>query len=60
MADMGTREASELWEYTPATIRTWYKKGLIPLATQDSKGSNWHIPKDAKCSKKLKRNTTNI
>ena len=55
MADMGTKEAAEKWGYTPATIRSWCKKGLIKNATQDSKGSTWHIPKDAECPKKIKK-----
>lgn len=54
MADMGTREASERWGYNPDTIRKWCKAGLIDGVTQDKKGSAWHIPKDAKCPKKIK------
>ena len=54
MADMGTKEASEKWGYTQATIRIWCKNGLIEGATQDSSGSPWHIPKDAKCPRKVK------
>ena len=49
VADMGTKEASEKWGYTQATIRTWCKKGLIIGATQDFPGSTWHIPLNAKC-----------
>lgn len=55
MADMGTKEASEKWGYTQATIRAWCQNGLIPNATQDKKGSAWHIPKDAECPKKIKK-----
>ena len=54
MCDMGTKKASELWGYTPATIAGWCKKGLIPGATQDKPRSSWHIPIDAKCPKKIK------
>ncbi len=55
MADsIGTKEAAKLWGYTPATIRKWCQQGLIKDATQDGKGSPWHIPKDAKCPKKEK------
>ena len=54
MADMGTKEASEKWGYTQATIRKWCNDGLIPNATQDKKGSAWHIPKDARCPQKIK------
>ena len=54
MADMGTKEASELWGYTMKTIRKWCNAGLIENATQDGPGSAWHIPKDAKCPRKIK------
>lgn len=54
MSDMGTSEASQKWGYTPATIRKWCCEGLIPNATQDKKGSPWHIPKNAKCPKQIK------
>lgn len=56
MADMGTNEASKLWGYTPETIRKWCQTGKIDGATQDKKGSPWHIPKNAKCPKKIKIN----
>lgn len=55
MADMGTKEASELWGYTPATIQKWCRQGLIRGATQDAPGSPWHIPKTASCPKKIKK-----
>lgn len=56
MADvMGTKEAAELWGYKPATISKWCRNGLIPGASQDDVGSPWHIPKDAKCPRLLKR-----
>lgn len=54
MADMGTKEAAEKWGYSQATVRSWCQKGLIQNATQDSKGSPWHIPRDAECPKKIK------
>lgn len=54
MADMGTKEASELWGYAQKTISKWCREGLIQNATQDKKGSTWHIPKDAKCPRKIK------
>lgn len=54
MADMGTKAASELWGYSQETIRKWCAEGLIPNATQDKKGSPWHIPVDAVCPKRLK------
>ena len=56
MADMGTKEASEKWGYTQTTIRLWCVEGLIPNATQDKKGSPWHIPMDAECPRKIKTN----
>lgn len=57
MADMGTREAAELWGCTQDTVRRWCKQGLIPGVTQDKKGSSYHIPKDAVCpTKKAKDN----
>ena len=48
MADMGTQEAAEKWGVTQATVRRWCNDGKIHGATQDKKGSPWHIPKDAK------------
>lgn len=56
MADsMGTKEASELWGYKPSTISAWCRAGLISGATQDAPGSPWHIPKDAKCPRPVKK-----
>lgn len=55
MADMGTKEAAQKWGYTQETVRKWCNEGLIKNATQDGKGSTWHIPKDAKCPKKIKK-----
>lgn len=52
MADMGTKEASEKWKCSQATVRNWCRKGMIPGATQDKYGSPWHIPKDAECPNK--------
>ena len=54
MADMGTKAASEKWGYTQETIRKWCADGLIKGATQDKKGSPWHIPVDAECPKRIK------
>ncbi len=51
---MGTKEAAEKWGYTQATISKWCRLKLIKDATQDSKGSPWHIPKDAVCPRKIK------
>ena len=52
---MGTLEASEKWGYSQATIRKWCAAGLIKGARQDKEGSPWHIPKDAKCPKQIKK-----
>lgn len=54
MADMGTKEASEKWGYNQETIRKWCKENLIDGATQDKPGSSWHIPKNAKCPRKVR------
>ena len=56
MADMGTREAAEKWGYTQETIRRWCADGKIENVTQDKKGSPWHIPKNAKCPRRIKCN----
>lgn len=45
---MGTKEASQLWGVTPATIAKWCREGKIKDANQDAPGSPWHIPKEAK------------
>lgn len=55
MSDMGTRAAAELWGYSQATIRKWCEEGMIEGATQDKKGSPWHIPIDAMCPKVIKK-----
>ena len=47
MADMGTKEASEKWGVSQSLIQQWCREGKIFGATQDKKGSPWHIPKDA-------------
>lgn len=46
---MGTKEASELWGIPQRKIAEWCRRGLIPDAEQDAKGSPWHIPKTAVC-----------
>ena len=51
---MGTKEASEKWGYSQETIRKWCQAGLLD-ANQDGKGSPWHIPKNAKCPKQIKK-----
>ena len=46
MADMGTKEAAELWGVTQKKVQEWCRKCKDPRVTQDKKGSPWHIPKD--------------
>lgn len=55
MADIGTKEAAERWGYTQETVRKCCKDGLIENATQDKKGSPWHIPANAECPKPIKK-----
>ncbi len=56
MADtMGIKEASEKWGYSMDTIRKWCATGLVKDASQDAKGSPWHIPKNAECPKQIKK-----
>ena len=46
MADtMGTKEASELWGYKPATISKWCREGLIPAASHDAPVARGIFPK---------------
>lgn len=46
MADMGTKEAAELWGVTQRKVSDWCRKVNDPRITQDKKGSPWHIPKN--------------
>lgn len=48
MADMGTKEAAKKFGVTQKTVEKWCREGKIEGATQDKKGSPWHIPKNAK------------
>ena len=57
MSDIGTGEASKRWGYSQETVRKWCAMGLIKGATQDKKGSAWHIPQNAECPKKIKANS---
>lgn len=50
MADMGTKEAAEKFGVSQKTVEKWCRDGKIEGATQDKKGSPWHIPKNAKRS----------
>lgn len=56
MADMGTRAAAEKWGVAQVTVMKWCQKGLIEGATQDKKGSPWHIPQNAKPPKLRSKN----
>lgn len=46
MADMGTREAAELWGVSQDKVQKWCRKTKDERVTQDKKGSPYHIPKD--------------
>lgn len=46
MADMGTKEASELWGVSQKRVQDWCRKTSDERITQDKKGSPYHIPKD--------------
>lgn len=52
---VGTKQKSEEWGYSMSTISNWCRKGLIEGANQDKEGSPWHIPKEAKCPKPIKK-----
>lgn len=52
--DMGTAEAASEWGVSQETVSAWCRQGKIAGATQDKKGSPWHIPKDAKPPRKKK------
>lgn len=46
MADMGTKEAAELWEVSQKRVQEYCRKTQDPRITQDRKGSPYHIPRD--------------
>lgn len=48
MADMGTRDASELWGVSQRQVQDYCRKVIKTDSriTQDKKGSAYHIPKD--------------
>lgn len=54
-ATIGTKEASEKWGYGQSTISGWCRDGLILGVSQDAKGSPWHIPKEAKCPRPVRK-----
>lgn len=47
MSEMGTKETAKRLGVTQQTVQIWCREGKIPGATQDKKGSPWHIPCDA-------------
>lgn len=55
MAEMGTKQASEKWGVSQAQVANWCRKNLIQGATQDKKGSPWHIPINAKPPKIIRK-----
>lgn len=44
---IGTREFAKKYGISQQTVSKWCREGKIIDATQDAKGSPWHIPKDA-------------
>ena len=48
---MGTKEAAEKFGVAQKTVEKWCRDGNEG-ATQDKKGSPWHIPKNAKTPKR--------
>lgn len=47
MADIGTKEFANKFKVKQSNVSRWCREGKIPGATQDAKGSPWHIPIDA-------------
>lgn len=46
MADMGTKEAAELWGVSQRKVQEWCRKSKDVRITQDKERSPYHIPKD--------------
>ena len=46
MADMGTKEAAELWGVPQWKVRKFCRECDDKQITQDKPRSPWHIPKD--------------
>lgn len=57
---IGTKEFAEKFNCKQETVSRWCRENRIPGASQDDKGSPWHIPKDAvpPCNLKKKNNET--
>lgn len=47
MGDIGTKEAAKRLGVTQSTVAKYCRSGLLAGATQDGKGSPWHIPEKA-------------
>lgn len=45
--DDGTKKFAKKWKVTQETVARWCREGKIYGATQDAKGSPWHIPSNA-------------
>ena len=59
MADKGTKYYARLWGVSQSTIQKWCREGKIAGATQDKKGSPWHIPDNTVCPNKSKVKNAN-
>ena len=46
MADMGTKEAAELWGVSQRKVQNFCRETNDPRITQDKPKSPYHIPKD--------------
>lgn len=56
MEYMTTKEASERWGYSEATIRKWCKEGLLfTVHKAEKKSGRWQIPAGAQCPKSIKK-----
>lgn len=53
--DIGTKEVAKKFGVKQETVRKWCREGKIPNATQDKKGSAWHIPSDVKRPERRKK-----
>ena len=58
MEYMTTKEASELWGYSEATIRKWCnEEALFIVLKAEKKSGRWQIPTSAQCPKPIKKET---
>ena len=56
--DDGTKKFAKKWGVSQETVARWCRENKIPGATQDGKGSPWHIPKNARKPGKAKSRKT--